>query len=230
MTRQNRGKRPDMKLAIVAASCAVVSFAAWSAQSQGQAALSSPPAQVLDERPASEIPSRPKSLSLLVTSCNYGIAEMSDSYLDADRIQILRDQIAKDAPGLAGKVVHIKRYVAHINSHAAEKVRMSGAMGGGLGFAVMASINAKCPKEKTAAAWFAVDEVTTPYSPYVIEIAAEVDGKPYAVRTVYSTDSEVGWNKKMKEANRRNYVNGLAKANTVLIDAIAGGSASKEKL
>ncbi len=50
----------------------------------------------------------------------------------------------------------------------------------------MARMGSKCPREETTAGWYSAVEVTSLYSPLIVEITAAVNGKQYAVRSVYS--------------------------------------------
>lgn len=41
------------------------------------------------------------------------------------------------------------------------------------------------------AGWFEPDDVTTPYSPFIVQITLTIDGQTHSVRGVYSPDREL---------------------------------------
>lgn len=151
------------------------------------------PFTLVDSRPAAE--REAKIMSLLITSCNYGVRRVGDKNSVPDRVTLLSDDL-NTAMGqqLAGKSVVLNRYGVYFN-HA--QVLRNGAAKANPGLIVDAlkNVGSRCKREEMEAGWYEPDDVTTPYSPFIVEVTLTVDGKTYEVRSVYSPDKEVipGW-------------------------------------
>lgn len=145
--------------------------------------------QLVDER--NEIHPKTKYLSLMITSCNYSVLRVGEPDTVPNRLTILKnDLFAEAGDALSGKVVTAKNYTIHFN--AANNFRKQtynqtpGALSGAIVFA-----GSDCEKEKMQGGWYSGKEVTTRFSPIIIEISVEVDGKAYDVRQVYSPKKEL---------------------------------------
>lgn len=56
--------------------------------------------------------------------------------------------------------------------------------------AIMEGMGSKCSNAETTAGWYGSSEITTPYSPIIVELNASLEGKQYVVRSIYSTSRE----------------------------------------
>ncbi len=174
------------------AAIAVLGFMTASAgQSTGGPAVSpvgAPPADrtFVDARPAKD--KETEFLSLWITSCDYSIRRLGDEGDVPSKLGLLQQDI-QSALGNSGGAVTISKYTVYVNTSV---MRRQGTYGtyGGVVPAIMSGIGSKCSKEETTAGWYAGAEITTPYSPIIVEIEADLVGKHYAVRTVYSPKEE----------------------------------------
>jgi hypothetical protein len=147
------------------------------------------PFQIMDSRPAAE--REGKLMSLLITSCNYGVRQVGDKNLTPDRITLLSEDLnAAMGAELAGKSLELKRYGVHLNVAQVLRNNASGA-NPGLIVGMLKDVGTRCKREEMEAGWFEPDDVTTPYSPFIIEITLAVDGKTHSTRSVYSPDEEM---------------------------------------
>jgi hypothetical protein len=146
--------------------------------------------EIVDSRPAEERLPKTKTLSLLITACNYGVDQVGEKDIVPDRLTLMKDSLAQQLGGsIDGKKLVISRYGVHINrAHALRNSTYGGDTG--LVAAVMRGMGANCPREKMKAGWYEPNDITTPYSPIIVEINADLDGVAYTVRSVYSPDSE----------------------------------------
>jgi hypothetical protein len=141
---------------------------------------------LVDQRPAGE---KKKGMgSLSITNCNYGVSRVADDLTAPDRMTLLRNDLAMALGAqLEGKPIVVKHYGLYVNNAVGLRGLVykpyTGAIPG-----VMEGIGASCPPEKMDGGWYGPEELTTPYSPVIAELAVEVDGKPYAVRAVVSPD------------------------------------------
>ncbi|WP_153067198.1 hypothetical protein [Steroidobacter cummioxidans] len=147
------------------------------------------PFEIADARPAEERES--KIMSLLITSCNYGVHQVGDKRMVPDRLTLLGEDLnAAMGAQLAGKSLVLNRYAVHFNN--AQALRNGVAkMNPGLIVDMLKGVGARCPRDEMKAGWFEPDDVTTPYSPFIVEVTLTVDGKAHSVRSVYSPDKEV---------------------------------------
>jgi hypothetical protein len=179
---------------------------------EGPAAAQGSPAPAVDikyrlqdARPAEEKTS--KLLSVWIWNCGYGITRLGDASGLQDRM-IALDHDLKQAFGahLQGREVIVDHYTVYVNGHSAEVGRswgagltlgVGGAIGGGLGGAVGGNpktTHASCPREKMKGGWFDASEITTPYTPYIVEITVRIDGSRVSARSVFSPSSNVSEN------------------------------------
>ncbi len=142
-----------------------------------------------DERPEEE--KETKWMSLSITNCNYGIRQIGDNLMVPDRLTLLRNDLHKAlGKKLSGKTVSVKKYIIHFNAQNAFRGRVYAPYKGGV-VEFMKGFGSDCKREEVAAGWFGPADVTTPFSPLIIEIDAAIDGKKYSVRSVYSPKKEI---------------------------------------
>ena len=140
--------------------------------------------KVVDARTAAD--KKSDILSLVITNCNYGIYQAGDDKIVPSRLDLLRDDLnTRLGANVAGKTLTVTRYWIHYNDAARLRGSVYGA-NAGLVAAVMEPMGANCPREKVRAGWYTGNEVNTPNAPFIVEIQANLDGKPHAVRVVYS--------------------------------------------
>jgi hypothetical protein len=147
------------------------------------------PFQIVDSRPAAERETR--FMSLLITSCNYGVRQVGDKNLVPDRVTLLSEDLnAALGQQLSGKSLVLKRYGVHFNN--AQALRNGAAKANqGLIVDLMKDMGSRCKREEMEAGWFEPDDITTPYSPFIVEVQLVVDGKAHSIRSVYSPEKEV---------------------------------------
>lgn len=158
--------------------------------------------QLVDERSPED--SKKKIYSYLITACNYGVFRLGDERQSMDRMKRLRLAVI-DAAGdkLSGKTLKVTRYVAHVNVATQFRTVAAGAALGGAVLASAASAkrpSPKCSRDKMAAGWFEPSELTNDNAPIIIEISASMDGHAYEIRSVYSTESKVAFEKQLETA------------------------------
>ena len=154
-----------------------------------RAPSSPPPFEIVDQRPAGEHTTRFMSLS--ITSCNYGVRQAGDEATVPDRITLLRDDIhAALGPKLANKKITLTHYTVVMNNARALR-NQTYAANAGLVAEFMKGFGSQCAREKMEAGWFEPNDVTTPYSPFIVEISLSVDGRAHQIRSVYSPDQEL---------------------------------------
>ncbi len=144
---------------------------------------------IKDERPEAEKETEWKSLS--ITSCNYGIRQIGDNLMVPDRLTILRNDLHKTlGKKLSGKTVSVKKYSIYFNEQNALRGRVYSQYKGAVAD-FMSTFGSGCKREEVAGGWFEPADVTTPFSPIIIEITVAIDGKKYSVRNVYSPEKEI---------------------------------------
>jgi hypothetical protein len=145
--------------------------------------------KIVDSRPASERES--KMGSLVMTSCNYGVRQVGDKNTTPDRVTLLSEDLnAAMGQQLAGKSLVLKHYSVHLNNTNVIRSRL-GMAAPGLLVEMAKDAGSRCKREEMDGGWYQPDDVTTPYSPFIVEVTLLVDGRTHAVRSVYSPDKEV---------------------------------------
>ena len=147
--------------------------------------------KIVDLRPAMDKTS--ERLSAWATSCSYEIHRIGDEQTVPSKLVILQRDM-EDALGskLRNVTMKLKQYRIFYNNRAAMLGQVKEFTPGVLTSALK-SAGDSCSKEDTIGGWYAGSEVTTPFSPFVVEIEAEIEGRTYMARTVFSThDSYVG--------------------------------------
>lgn len=142
-----------------------------------------------DERPETE--KETEWMSLSITSCNYGIRQIGDNLMVPDRLTLLRNDLYKAiGKKLSGKTVLVKKYTIHLNEQNALRGRVYSQYKGAI-IDYMKTFGSGCKREEVAGGWFEPADVTTPYSPIIIEITVAIEGKKYSMRSVYSPEKEI---------------------------------------
>ncbi len=145
------------------------------------------PWTVIDQRAEAE--KEDHFLSLFAHSCDYGIKQVGDERTSPPRIAILRADLSRELGDAGNKTISIQHYVIYFNKGLA--LLKSGPFSGGLiGQGEIAHRQA-CKKEDTTAGWFDPSEVSTPFSPIIVEISATMGDRPLVVRSVYSPNGEL---------------------------------------
>jgi hypothetical protein len=149
-----------------------------------------PSALIIDRRPTGE--DRSRNLSASVFSCSYGIRVLSDEGRPRKRLDALG--VALRASSLARRLeqrpVVIRSYQVFFNSAAAQMNQALtigvGSVNGGAGPIGRSAAKPKCGRDKTPDGWFDPSETNNGNPPIIVEIEAEVAGKPLSVRSVHS--------------------------------------------
>ena len=141
--------------------------------------------KIVDSRPALDKTS--ERLSAWVTSCNYEIHRIGDEQTVPSRLAILQRDL-EEALGnkLRNATMTVTQYRIFYNNRAAMLGQVNG-FATGVVPSLLTSAGGDCPKEHTSGGWYAASEVTTPYSPFVVEVEATMEDKVYSVRTVFPT-------------------------------------------
>ena len=151
-------------------------------------APASPGVTLVDARKANEL--KTETLSNWITSCDYGIRRLGDDGEGPPKLALLKQGLDAALPApLAGKTLTISKYVVFVNVSAALRRGAYGSHPGVVG-AVMSGMGSNCSREGTTDGWYGATEVTSVFSPLVVEIEATLDGKAFSARIVYSPDYE----------------------------------------
>lgn len=166
---------------------------------QGVDTQAAPPVQLKDN--SVETSAKTKLNSVWIWSCDFGVISVGDDFLtqqgiETDRIGTLQKLVHAQAGNLlSGRTIEVSRYAISINGNAKMKGdSWNAALGGGVISKVVAdgkSRKSKCGEDKMKSGWFGPGDLTSPYSPLVIEIAATIDGRPVSARGVYSPRREL---------------------------------------
>lgn len=196
------GKGTPMKdIARAALLAGLLAVAAPAAAQPGQGSAGG--FTIVDERPPKEKKNR--LWSVWIFDCNFGVynigdAGIGDERLAQDRLGDLRRHLeASLGSRLDGRSLRIGTYRIIVNGNARAKAfSFSGSLGGGaVGEAAAGAIadgktdKAKCSREKMAAGWFDMSEITNSNSPMIVEIAGSLDGRPVSGRAVRSPSREL---------------------------------------
>lgn len=151
-----------------------------------------------DRRPPEE--RKDRMLSVWIWSCDYGILNIGDGGIGdqrygADRIKQLAVAMKNALKLDENHTILIKKYAIFINGKAYQKSdSLKVAMGGGALVPAIASGKAKgekCVAEKMKGGWYKPNEITNEFSPIVVEISVELDGKLIEVRKVRSPSRQL---------------------------------------
>jgi hypothetical protein len=139
---------------------------------------------------------------------------------------------------LRGHDIVLSHYTLYVNGHHAEVARswggaIGGAIGGGIGGNPQTHRTA-CGREAFPAGWFDPSELTTPYTPYVVEIEVALDGRPVTIHSVFSPPQNVSETSiisgRLMRQNEYEWANAaIVKANTALVAAVAAALPSTAK-
>jgi hypothetical protein len=180
-----------MRMALLSALAGLTGCMAQTATMTGYTSPSATvPFEIVDQRPTKERLKR--HISLLITSCNYGVLQAGDKSMVPDRMTLLRDELnAALGPQLANKKLIVSHYTAVYNWANVLRGQVYRSNPGLIG-EIMKPMGARCKREEMEAGWYEPNDVTTPYSPFIVELTVSVDGKTHEVRVVHSPETEVG--------------------------------------
>jgi len=174
-------------------------------------------------------PARDKSFSthsLWITSCNYGVYTVGEPATAPPAMDTLREDFLA-VPSLQGSShdLRVDRYAVYFNPSRKLKgmavgVGIGGIVGGTIGSSMAdPAKGSKCPPAKMEGGWYGPGELTTPYSPLIVETSGTFDGKPFHSRTVYSPTAELG-PKIKKPFEVVEFEAALHKANHALLESV----------
>lgn len=156
--------------------------------SPAPAAVEAPPTfRLSDQRPKNE--RKLFGSSSFIFSCDAGVFGLGDKHVSG-RFELLQAQL-QDSLGerLQGKEISVLHYSVFLNAQA----RLRGdAIAVGWGTAGVSrspdetARSSPCPRDKMKGGWFAGSEISTPFSPIVVEIEVTMDGRTYKGRSVHS--------------------------------------------
>lgn len=149
-----------------------------------------PPLQLnySDARPTDEKKTRPY-LTLWRFSCVFGVQELGDEFVD--RVgQLRHDLTVAYGDRLVGKAIVVDHYHLYLNQRAMQGenswgTAMVGVFAIGIG-ADAHTTHPACSREKMPQGWFDPAELTTPWSPFIVEMEVHIDGQDHLVHSVYS--------------------------------------------
>ena len=173
---------------------------------------------IVDARPDSDKTS--DRLSPWITSCDYGIDVIGDEQTVPSKLVLLRHDL-EDALGgrLRDATMTVTRYAVFYNNGKAMRAMVTGTYPG-LAASLLTGAGDDCSKEKTTGGWYQASEVTTPFSPFIVELEATMSGKAYRVRIVFSTDKRyVG-----EGGPSEFFFDALRKADAALVEQLLQGS------
>jgi hypothetical protein len=171
------------------AAIAVLFFAAQPIADADEA----PAVSIVDQRPTAE--QHPwQSFTINIGSCDYGVWQLSEAVGVGDRLGALRNDLASRLDASTGlNSLIVTRYDVFLNRAVAQRgfaVGVAAASQGGYA-AGGGPQRPSCERARMTHGWFDPSEVTTPYSPLIVEIAANANGRSYTVRSVYSPSLEL---------------------------------------
>lgn len=145
--------------------------------------------------------------SVMITSCAYGAYRMGDDRFTPDYVALLRSDLDKAlGDQLAGKTLTLRTYLVHVNRALELRAQVSAMNSTSLlGALVTSALNDTAVHGCGAAdlrGSYLDHEVKTAFSPLVVVIDLEVDGRPIHLRWVESPpvyisvpdDSSLVWN------------------------------------
>ncbi|HET7810883.1 MAG TPA: hypothetical protein VFL16_09935 [Steroidobacteraceae bacterium] len=155
--------------------------------------------RVVDSRPRAD--KKNGSLSQTAIDCDYAVYRFGDKRTDPTRLSYLHDYlVVLFGQQLHGKSLEVTRYAMYLNSAAIRLAELRGHSGAGVGpggapvysdYPFELVMGSRCAPEKMRGGYYAASEVTTNFSPVVIEIEATYEGHKLRVRTVHSPAREL---------------------------------------
>lgn len=147
---------------------------------------------IVDERPSEDKTS--DIGSVWATSCDLSIYRLADEATVPSRLVLLQRDL-EDSLGkqLAGRTIRITRYRIFINKGEAARA-MDPAQNSPVGALVAAVAKPSedtCGLKNPVGGRYNKSEVTTGYSPIIVEITTRMNSSEYRVRSVYSPSREV---------------------------------------
>jgi len=157
------------------------------------AAVPSSTLRIVDARPAEQRTADYTQLSHWVTSCSYGIYRIGDAITSPGKLDLMRSDLEKSLGNqIDGKTLTISNYVMYLNA----KQAMLGAnpfskieTGGLAGALISQTAEPNCTKADTPEGWYDPSEANAKASPVIALISANLDGRNYSVRVVFSPDN-----------------------------------------
>jgi hypothetical protein len=145
-----------------------------------------------DARPADQRESELESGS--ISNCAYGSFRLGDDRFTPNRVSVLRSDLERALGAeLAGRSVSLQAYTVHLNR--AARFRNGASPVGLLGALADAALNDRsvhgCGPDDLRGSYLS-SEVTTSFSPLVVVMDVEVDGRPVHARHVESAPRELG--------------------------------------
>ncbi len=190
-----------------------------------------------DRRPPDSLRNHP--IGAFLFGCENGVWNLGDQQVGADRIpRLVQELTAALGDQVRGQTLVVRKYGVYLNGRA--WVEDQATADAGLVGALLApttpdptrkdvTLAAKCPRERMSAGWFATSELTSNFSPIVVEIDISLAGHDYQARAVLSPEREM-WG----EFHRNSvtpamtaYVNeAISRANRAAVDVVTGRSQS----
>jgi len=186
-----------------------------------------PPVEVVDARPPME--KHTTQLSSWVWSCDNGIRRLGEEQETTPRLVLLGRDLSN---ALGSKFPHstvtVNRYRVFFNASRVASGVASSAGGETEHAAAALLMPHDCTKVQTSGGWYSPSEVRTSNSPLIVEINATLNGKAFAVRTVYAPEAELEghfgervWSGGQYSAEAMSaYLEALHEANAALINLI----------
>ena len=138
---------------------------------------------IVDAR--AEADKKQKILSLMLTSCNYGIYRLGEKRAPA-RFEALRDDLlGLKGEALRDKTLTVSRYNIYFNNSLALRGMMNMQFDG-LFVDMLNERGMNCAHETIRDGWYSGSEVTGTNAPIIIDLEATLDGVAHQVRVVHS--------------------------------------------
>ena len=173
---------------------------------------------IVDKREKKD--SKTETISYLVTSCDYAIDRIGDEVTSPNRLNLLRSDLEQEISNLLkdSKLI-VNKYTIHINTGAYYRgVTFSGT--GGLIPSLMEKMGSSCKESETSEGWYDKTEITTPYSPVIVQLNVSFNGREIKLRNVYSPTKEF-MNKYDDPVSSTEIFNAIRKAHFELIKELA---------
>jgi hypothetical protein len=211
----------SLVVALTSAAVSTVASAADTPLEQSAAPL----VMVVDVRPPIE--KQTAQLSSWVWSCDNGVRRLGEEQETTPRLVVLGRDLS-DALGskFPNSTVTVSRYRVFFNASRIESGVASAAGGPADHVAAALLMPHDCTEVQTSGGWYSPSEVRTSNSPLIVEINATLNGKAFAVRTVYAPDVELEghfgeriWSGGQYSAQAMStYLKALREANAALIN------------
>lgn len=185
---------PRMKqnfvMMLVAALASAGVFTVASAADTPLEQSAAPLVMVVDARPPIE--KQTTQLSTWIGSCDNGIRRLGEEQETTPRLVLLGRELS-DALGskFPHSTVTVNRYRVFFNASRIESEVISATGGAADHLAAALLMPHDCTEVQTSGGWYFPSEARTSRSPLIVEINATLNGKTFAVRTVYAPEAEL---------------------------------------